>query len=105
MGSEMTRLSTCWGMEEKRKEKNKGFNDLQLRREDRRKEEESEGLGNKQFKASIKIINYITGFFNSFFSVKDRFWVTLAQQKGSDCNSLKTKWVVFLITMPNCSKI
>lgn len=61
----MTRLNTCWDMEEKRKEKNMGFNDLQLRGEGRRKhytEEESEDIGNNQFKASINMINYIPGF-------------------------------------------
>ena len=61
----MTRLNTCWGVEEKRKEKNTGFNDLQLRGEDRRKhytEEESEDIGSNQFKASIIMINYILGF-------------------------------------------
>lgn len=61
----MTMLNTYWDMEEKRKEKNKGFSDLQLRGEDRRKhysEEEMEDVENNQFKASIKMINYITGF-------------------------------------------
>lgn len=61
----MTRLNTCWGMEEKRKEKNTGFSDFQLRGEDRIKyyaEEESEDIGNNRFKASINMFNCIPGF-------------------------------------------
>lgn len=61
----MTQLNTRWDIEEKKKEKNKGFDDLQLRGEDRRKRYTEEGSGdieNNQFKASVKMINYITGF-------------------------------------------
>lgn len=61
----MTRLNTCWGMEEKRKERHIEFNDLQLRGEDRRKhytEEESEDIENNLFKASVNIYNYIPVF-------------------------------------------
>lgn len=58
----MTRLNTCWGTEEKRKEKNMGFNGLQLRGEGRRKHYTEEESEDNQFKAAVNMINYIPGF-------------------------------------------